>query len=231
MNNEGKLYKHTVLNILSARKPSSILDVACGRGWLRNALDFNLRLDGVDAFSERPFGYENFYNYDINNGLPEEAGIYDAVVVCEAMAYIQNPGNLIRSIRRHLNSDGLFIITDPNPLHIGARFNYILQGFPRSHSCFVNNEKLKPHMPWMNLSLFQYWLLLGLNGFKNIKLHDVNESKPKHRWEQLLGPWVMAYYKNRLNKANNDNEKSLWRYAASKQHVYGRRLVISAEAA
>lgn len=230
MNNNGKAYRKAVLEILGIRKPSSILDVACGSGWLRSELDFSSRLDGVDAFSEHPFGYENFYKHDINCGLPQNAGTYDAVVVCEAMAYIQNPGDLICSVRSHLNTGGVFIITDPNPLYVGARINYLFQGFPRSHSDFVDNETLKPHMPWMNLGLFQYWLLLGLNGFTNIKLHDVNETKPKHRWELMLGPLIMGYYNNRLKKSKTENEQSLWRYAASRQHIYGRRLVISAEA-
>ncbi len=103
MGNNGKAYKKAVLEILDIRKPSSILDVACGSGWLRNELDFSSRLDGVDAFSEPPLGYENFYKHDINYGLPKNAGTYDAVVVCEAMAYIQNPGDLISSVRESLH--------------------------------------------------------------------------------------------------------------------------------
>jgi SAM-dependent methyltransferase len=226
----GKLYRKVVLDILRANNPKCVIDIACGGGWLGKELSCNSELDGVDAFGEHPMGYRNFFKHDINSGLPKDLSLYDAAVICEAMAYIQNPGGLIGSVRNHLKHGGTIIITDPNPLYVGARINYLIQGFPRSHSYFIDNDIMKPHMPWMNLGLFQYWLLLGLNGFKNIKLHDVDEEKPKHLWEFVFGSLVKAYYANRFNKAGNSNERMLWKHAASNQHVYGRRLVISAEA-
>lgn len=210
--------------------PRDILDVACGTGWLANELDYSISLDGIDAFETHPIGYRKFFKYDLNDGLPTGLGLYDAVVICEAMAYFQNPGVLIKQVREHLKVGGVFIISDPNPLYIGARINYLLQGFPRSHSSFSQNNTIRAHMPWANLGLFQYWLLLGLNGFVNIQLHDVGEKKPKRPWEKLFGPIVKAYCNNKVNKALSDNEKNLWRMAASEQNIYGRRLVISAEA-
>ena len=219
-----------MLSIIQEKKPNSILDIACGTGWLGNEIGYPSQLDGVDAFDSPPPGYLRFFKHDINNGLPNNLNSYDAAVICEAMAYLQNPGILISSVKQHLKPGGIIIITDPNPLYIGARLNYLIQGFPRSHSAFVKNDSMGYHMPWMNLGLFQYWLILGINGFKNIKLHNVDEQKPKHAWERFFGFITKTYYMSRLKKSDNDNEKTLWKYAASDQHIYGRRLVISAEA-
>jgi len=71
-------------------------------------------------------------------------------------------------------------------------------------------------------------LLLGLNGFKDIRVHDVEEEKPKHIYEIPLGWLAKTYYRSRLKKSNSENERRLWSQALSDQVIYGRQLVISA---
>lgn len=228
---DGKPYRKAVSQLLNQRQPQRVLDLACGSGWLAQQLDYPAIFHGVDAYAEQAAGYEAFFRHDINHGLPTLPLCYDAAVICEAMAYVQNPGLLISSISRQLSSGGTLVITDPNPIHMSARLNYLFQGFPRSHSAFVANQEASPHMPWMSLGLFQYWLLLGLHGFRNIKLHEVNEKKPKHAWERIFGLICKSYYRYRERRALNSNEQDLWRQAGLDQHIYGRRLVISAQMA
>lgn len=224
----GKPYYQTVAGILNDAKAPRVLDIACGDGWLAKAIDYAVNLDGLDAYASPAEKYDKFYRADINQGLPKLLGKYDAAVICEAMSYVQNPGLLFASIREHLEIGGTLIISDPNPIFMGARFNYLIQGFARSHSAFVNNEKPTAHMPWNNLGLYQYWILLGLNGFDNITLHNVAEKKPKHLWEIPLGIIAKMYCKNRLKNSSTENERNLWFQAGSEQHIFGRRLVISA---
>jgi len=226
----GKPYQQTVAGILNDIQAPRVLDIACGDGWLAKAINYTVNLHGLDAYASPAEGYNNFFRADINLGVPKFLAKYDAAVICEAMSYVQNPGLLLASIREHLEVGGTLIITDPNPLFIGARFNYLLQGFARSHSAFVNNKTLTAHMPWNSLGLYQYWMLLGLNGFHKITLHDVVENKPKHLWERPLGVMAKLYCHNRFKKSTCENERDLWFQAGSDQHVYGRRLVISAVA-
>lgn len=227
----GKPYRQVVLKCLAAHQPDSVLDLASGGGWLAAELADVSTIDGIDAFSAENGRYRHKLIADLNFGIPDELPTYDAIVMCEAMAYIQNPGKLIQSAKQHLNPGGLFVVTDPNPACVSARLNYLIQGFPRSHSGFVVNDRLQPHMPWMNLGLFQYWLLLGLNGFQHIQMHDVDEPKPRSVWEYPFGYAARLYYKSRYRKAASDSERSLWRQAGSDQNLFGRRLVISATAA
>lgn len=136
----GKPYKQAVAGILNDIKAPRVLDIACGDGWLAKAINYAVNLHGLDAYVSPAEGYNNFFRADINLGVPTFLAKYDAAVICEAMSYVQNPGLLLASIREHLEVGGTLIITDPNPLFMGARINYLLQGFARSHSAFVNNN-------------------------------------------------------------------------------------------
>lgn len=228
---DGKPYRKTVTSILNQIKPTTIVDIACGDGWVGKSLDYQATIHGIDFYAPPPQGYDLFKKADFNQGIPNDFGQYDAAVCCEAMLYLQNPGLFLSSVRNHMVTGGIFIITGPNPIYAGARLNHLIQGFPRSYSHFVQNASPEPHMPWLSLGLFQLWLLLGLNGFKEITVHEVDEKKPKGLWEIPIGLISKIYYRNRLRKSKSENEQRLWSQALSNQVIYGRRLVITAVAA
>jgi hypothetical protein len=128
------------------------------------------------------------------------------------------------------NELGRFVLSVPNPNYVGARVNHMIQGYPRSYSWFAQNDTPEPHMPWLSLGLFQLWLLLGLNGFEEISVHDVDEPKPRRVWEHGLGWIVKNYARRQFRKADSENLRRLWSQALSDQIVFGRQLVISAVA-
>jgi hypothetical protein len=144
------------------------------------------------------------------------------------MGYLQNPGLFLQSVSKHLNKNGIFILSIPNPNYVGARVNHLIQGFPRSYSWFKQNDSIEPHMPWLSLGVFQLWLLLGLNGFKDMQVYEVEEEKPRHFWEHLLGCVIKGYAKRRRKKAQTQSLRQLWSIAMQDQVVYGRQLVVSA---
>lgn len=223
-----KAYRTSVARALNAQPLQKVLDVCCGDGWLPHALAASIELHGVDFFDAAPPGYRDFRTADFNDGLPEDLGKYDAIVCCEAMGYLQNPGLFLQSVQKHLNKDGLFILSIPNPNYVGARVNHLIQGFPRSYSWFWQNEVMEPHMPWLSLGIFQLWLLLGINGFKDVQVHEVDEEKPRHLWEHIFGWIIKGFAKRRFKKAHSDSLRQLWSDAMRDQVVYGRQLVVSA---
>jgi hypothetical protein len=83
-------------------------------------------------------------------------------------------------------------------------------------------------VPWLTLGLFQLWLLLGLNGFTDITVHDVDEKKPRRQSERIIGCFIKAYAQKKIKSASSAAVAQLWRQALSDQVVYGRQLVISA---
>ncbi len=227
---DTKAHRRAVARELNAHQPAMILDICCGDGWVPGSLTYPASVHGMDLYAQGPAGYDFFLTGDFNQGLPEGLSIYDAAICCEAMGYLQNPGMFLQSVRKHLKPGGKFILSVPNPNYAGARINHLIQGFPRSYSWFSQNETPEPHMPWLSLGLFQLWLLLGLNGFKDITVLEVDEKKPRRQWEKSVGWIIKGYAKKRFNKANSDSVARLWEQAMSDQIVYGRQLVVSATA-
>lgn len=132
----GKPYRKTVAKLLNELKPNAVLDIACGSGWVKSALNYSATMHGMDFYAVAPDGYDVFRKTDMNTGVPDEFGQFDAAVCCEAMLYLQNPGLFLTSVRRHLRNGGVFIITCPNPTYAGTRLNQLIRGFPRSYSQF-----------------------------------------------------------------------------------------------
>ena len=228
---DSKAHRKAVAKELNAHQPATILDICCGDGWVPGSLVYPASVHGIDLYAQGPAGYDFFQTGDFNLGLPDSLSVYDAAICCEAMGYLQNPGIFLQSVRKHLKPGGKFILSVPNPNYAGARVNHLIQGFPRSYSWFSQNETPEPHMPWLTLGLFQLWLLLGLNGFKDITVLEVDESKPRRQWEKTIGWIIKGYARKRYKKANSDSVAKLWKQAMSDQIVYGRQLVVSATAA
>ena len=227
--NENKAYRRTVARVLNALRPQTVLDICCGDGWLPRALAHPTVVDGIDFYECAPEGYAQFQMADFNLGIPETFGQYDAAICCEAMGYLQNPGLFLQSVRAHLKPNATFVLSLPNPNYAGARINHLIQGFPRSYSWFAQNHSAEPHMPWLTLGLFQLWLLLGLNGFTDITVHEVDEKKPRRQSERIIGCFIKAYARKKIKSASSTLVAQLWRQALSDQVVYGRQLVISAK--
>lgn len=224
----GKPYRATVINILDELHPTTVLDVASGDGWLADSLNGNCIIDGIDYYRESPPGYRLFMPIDINNGLPNELEKYDAIVCCEAIAYLDNPLAFLKQVHKNLKSGGRLILTTPNPSYASARFYFLFRGYFPSFSHFIDNRSHKSHMPWNALGWPQLWLLLGLAGFEDIKIHPVDEPKPKHFIEHLIGIPSKLFCLNQKAKSDTPHESEFWNSFGSSQTIYGRRLVISA---
>lgn len=227
-NYSGKPYRAAVIAALSGHKPARILDVACGDGWLKAALPFSAEVDGIDFYAQQPEGYRHFHQADLVGELPAGLGVYDAIVCCEAIAYLENPGALLRNLHDRLAPGGQIIVSSPNPTYAGARLYFLRRGYSPGFAHFVMNRHRQAHMPWLPLAWPQFWLLFGLAGFCRITLEEVAEPKPKHAWERLIGWPAQRYARRCALRADHPEARSFWNQAASPQAIYGRRLVISA---
>jgi 2-polyprenyl-3-methyl-5-hydroxy-6-metoxy-1,4-benzoquinol methylase len=217
-----------VADILNEREPSSILDTPSGHGWLKSLLNFNFSIDGIDLFENKPKGYDKFYNANLDNGIPNNLGKYEAIVSCEGIEHIGNPLLFLESIKDHLNHNGLIIISTPNTWYTGAKIKFFLNGFFPSFPCLIGKIHRGSHMHIMPWSYPQLYLYMKLSGYTNINLHSVAEKKPKHIHEYLLAIPQKLYCKNKYKKAQTKEEKDFWYDAGSSQSLYGRRLVVSA---
>lgn len=223
-----KSYQPVVASLINHRRPSTILDAPSGGGWLKSLLTYEHLIDGLDLFAPAPVGYRNYQNADLNKGLPQGLGRYEAIISCEGIEHFGNPEIFFSSVREHLQDDGILVITTPNVWYPEARLQFMLRGFFPSFPCLAGKIKRGTHMHIMPWSFPQVFLYLSLCGFRDITLHDVDEPKPKRIYERLLGFPQKLYCSNKVRKAANEVERSFWRQAGSRQSIFGRRLVISA---
>ncbi|PIQ10888.1 MAG: methyltransferase type 11 [Hydrogenophilales bacterium CG_4_9_14_3_um_filter_59_35] len=223
-----KPYQPVVASILNQSRPATILDAPSGSGWLKGLLGFDAQIDGLDLFAPPPDAYRTFRSIDLDLGLPDDLGLYEAIVCCEGIEHFGNPDLFFRTARRHLVHGGRLIVTTPNVWFPEARLQFFLRGFFPSFPCLVGRIERGTHMHIMPWSFPQLFLFLRLNGFEDITLHDTEEKKPKRVYERLLGIPQALYCRHKRNKSITEEERAFWSFAGSEQSIYGRRLVVSA---
>jgi SAM-dependent methyltransferase len=228
MSNNEKIYWPVVAELLNTFKPSTILDAPAGRGWIKELLDYGAQIDGIDLYEGQPTGYRELRVHDLDRGIPCDLPVYDAIVCCEGIEHLANPGLLLASAYEHLAHGGLIVITTPNTWFPCAKLQFLARGFFPSFPCLAGRIKRGTHMHIMPWSYPQLHLFLHLFGFIEIRLHNVSERKPKHLYEWLIGYPQRLYCAHKSRTALSVEEKEFWKYVASYQSLYGRRLVVSA---
>jgi SAM-dependent methyltransferase len=225
-------YYPVVLSILRKCSARIVLDAACGSGWLGRALKIQksaITLDGAGLWGFPPTdgGYRNVIEHDLNKPMPGTRQ-YDAVVCCEVIHSLTNPGCAVASFAANLRHGGTLVITTPNIWYMRSRLQFFLRGF---HSGFRSGFGKKEGQDYITYFPFTFSLLhqlLSHYGYGNITLHEVDESKP-HRWvEYLLALPGQLYYRLQRRKAKTKEEALFWDQARSAQSVHGRWLVVSA---
>lgn len=223
-----KDYYRTIARIVGQLKPATILDAPAGGGWLAAALDYRPIIDGIDLYAGQPQGYRDFLVHDLNHGLPGNLPTYDMGVCCEGIEHLSNPGLLLDSFFAHLKPGGTLIVSTPNTWYPAARLAYLLRGFFPSFPSLAGNIQRGEHMHILPWTWPQLYLFLRLSGFEDIVLHDVEEPKPKHFFERIVGWPLSRYCIRKEHRASSPEEQNFWRIAGSAQSLHGRRLVVSA---
>ena len=225
----GKLNRPAAAKILNKLKPKKILDLPSGDGWLASSLEYDqFEIDGVDLFCDKLPGYRNFYKINLDRGIPADLPMYEAAVSCEGIEHIANPELFLSTLAEHIVEGGTVVITTPNTWYPESRLQFFIKGFFPSFPNLVGRIKRGTHMHIMPWSYSQLYLYLSLSGFSEIVLHNVDEKKPKHLFEYLIALIPLLYAYTKKITANTEEEKHFWRYAASRQSLFGRHLVVSA---
>jgi SAM-dependent methyltransferase len=205
-----------------------VLDLPSGTGWLAEQIDMpGVEIDGIDLFENRPDGYRKFLQCDLEDGVPDELGLYDMIVSCEGIEHIANPGLFLKSARRHLNSGGTLVVTTPNTWHPAARLTYFLRGFFPGFPSLAGKIKPGSHMHIMPWSWPQLYLHFKLAGFSDITLHPCIEEERTHFFERFLSLTMKSYCRRNARKAASAEERNYWNTAADDGSLFARRLVIS----
>lgn len=224
-----KAYEPIVGEIVRNARAKTVLDLPSGTGWLRKQVpDNSVELDGIDLYEGKPEGYRNFLQHDLDLAWPSVLGTYDAIVSCEGLEHIANPGLFLASAREHLNPGGTLIITTPNTWHMKSRLQYLMRGFFPGFPSLVGKIKKGEHMhisPWSWPHLYLY---LSLAGFEKIELHPCLGDDRTNLVERALAKLLRSNPAKKARKASSEEEKRYWDIAASDASMLSRRLVVSA---
>ena len=218
-----------VAGLLNDWAPARVLDMPSGSGWLATQLPPGTEIDGIDLFQSKPAGYGDFAAADLDAGIPDSFGTYDAIVSCEGIEHVGNPLALLRSAARHLAPGGHIIVTTPNIWYPEAKLKFLACGFFPGFPSLAGAIAPGNHMhitPWSFAWLYLY---LTLAGFAGITLHDLDQPKPKHAWTKVFGLPQARYCRRRAARTESEEERRYWETCASDQSVYGRNLVVSAQ--
>jgi 2-polyprenyl-3-methyl-5-hydroxy-6-metoxy-1,4-benzoquinol methylase len=156
-----------VVEFLLTKKFKTVLDVPSGNGWLYQMLPKGTDIDGIDLFENKQEGYRDFWQHDLDEGLPSAVGKYDLICYCEGIEHVGNPLLLLRSFYNALNKGGMIIVTTPNIWYPQSRLQFLVRGFFPSFPSLVDSQinfgshMHIPHGPIATLSLF---IVSGVRG-------------------------------------------------------------------
>jgi cyclopropane fatty-acyl-phospholipid synthase-like methyltransferase len=220
------------LEIINKIQPHSILDAPCGDGWLGLSLNFKPLIDGIDLYinkNKKLSGYRNIFKFDLDLGIPKLRNKFDLIISCEGIEHFGNSDLFIKTAKINLKKNGTLIITTPNTWHPASRIQYLIRGFFPGFPCLVGKIKSGTHMHIQPWSFPQLYLYLKKNNFKEIKLHDVEEKKPKRFYEYFFAIPQLVYCYSKYKWSKNIEVREFFMQAGSKQSIFGRALVISAK--
>lgn len=106
--------------------------------------------EGAELLSAKGFGvrYGDVHTVDLNEK-------FDVIVAGEIIEHLENPGQFLRNMRRHLVDDGTIIVTTPNPFYAKQSYKIWRKGRPQVHT---------EHTCWFDpITLGQ---LMEMTGFK-----------------------------------------------------------------
>ena len=111
-----------------------LLDVGCGPGYLSRLLaERGFEVTGVERTPPEEMGGARlrFLAADLDEGLPEDLGRYDAVVCGDVLEHLKDPGRLLRAIGGVLAPGGRLIASLPNSGNLYFRLTVLMGRFPQ----------------------------------------------------------------------------------------------------
>ena len=148
-----------------------ILEVGAGCG----ALTLRLRDAGFDVVPtdlEPPHDWIHRLDLDAPQWTDETRGPFDLVVCVETLEHVENPRQVLRSIRALLRPGGRLLVSTPNVTHPHSRLLTLLRGAP-----YVFGPRLY-HSPG-HITLLPDWMLtehVRLAGFDDIEVTTAGDT-------------------------------------------------------
>ncbi len=172
-----------IVEAVMERRPSTVLDVGCGEGWLsRTLIERNVKVSGIDVVPElienaKNLGAGTFYVCSYEKLAKEQIFEYkfDAVICNFSLIGKDDVEQLIRSIPNLLNRKGNFYIQTLYPLMCCRETEY--EDGWRKGSWDGLGPQFKDPAPWYFRTIATWERLLSQSGFEIIERREPKFSE------------------------------------------------------
>jgi len=219
-----KKMHQAIYELLKDKKSGCLLDAACGKGGLGEALEkTGHQVFYMDKY-DQPQNTGHFVRANLNDFLPYKDENFDFIVCAESLQYLENHEKLFREFRRVLKAGGSLIISFPNILTVSSRLYFLRRGYFQHFKPF----RTKQHREWDHFvynvpSFVEIFELIKKNHFE---LTDVVALDIKLK-NLLLYPFLKTLYLPGLLFDKNTEKTAMIKRLASRELLTGNRLVIS----
>jgi len=106
-------YKKAV-KLAKIKPNSSVLDVGCREGTLKDYLPKNIKYQGIDIV---PRPEKNIIGCDITKGLPFKDNSFDYIFCLEVLEHLRTPFFALKEFKRIVKPAGFILFSVPSPYH------------------------------------------------------------------------------------------------------------------
>jgi len=210
-----------------------ILDVPCGEG----AFSKRMLESGADVFSADyvniiQIPHAQFSRVDMNERLPYDDALFDAVVCIDGIEHIERPFDFIRECSRIIRKGGVLIISTPNLSALRSRWRYLLTGFHQGEKSPLDESHQTPlhHRSLVSFPELRY--RLHVNGFR---LSAVRTNRVKWiSWFYLvLAPLAyvvtfLTFHKQEKVARVREQNREILRQMFTVPVLFGETLIVKA---
>jgi ubiquinone/menaquinone biosynthesis C-methylase UbiE len=133
-----------VKNLLPPDFEGELLDAAAGGGELASQLAaMGCKVTGIDIQNQWQQPSIPFLQHDLDEKLPFDDSSFDAVILVEAVGYLENPSFTLREFARVLRPGGILIVSMPNIFSLQSRLRFLGNATYRWFPHIINVEGTK----------------------------------------------------------------------------------------
>ncbi len=177
----GRFSSHRLIADLCPR--GLALDIGCGEQGVigGHLIQRGCRVVGVDIGARAPEGFDAYYSYDLNRGLPDDIDLsaFDSIILADVLEHLVDPERLVIELHERVSPRAAVIGSTGNVANFYVRFALLFGYFPYARKGILDST----HLRFYTVGSFKK--LWRRNGF------DVESSKyTVFPFENLLPGWL-----------------------------------------